>query len=79
MTKTQWRVHGIVCDLAKIEPSALAPDANLKIEFGVDSLLALQIVAAIENEFGIEIPEHMIDLHLTVRSIAATVDQLGGR
>jgi D-alanine--poly(phosphoribitol) ligase subunit 2 len=60
--------------------SAPAPDADL-IESGVlDSLALVELLFALEREFGVTIPleELDIDTFRTVESIAELVDGAGG-
>ena len=50
-------------------------DRNL-IDYGADSLDTVEIVLAVEEEFGIELPDDLIDGLDTARKIAATVDKI---
>ena len=72
------RVCEIVCQITGIAPDALSLDSDLRGEFNVDSLQGLEIVAAIENEWDIEVEEDGMDIYTTLRSIAQTVERLKG-
>jgi acyl carrier protein len=75
MTPVEARVHQLVCDATKQPLASVGLDTDLREELHVDSLLGLQIVAAIENEFGIVVPEDEIDDYSSVRVIAARVEK----
>lgn len=44
-------------------------DANLIKDWAIDSLMALEILAVMEKEFGIEIPEEELPNFETIRKI----------
>ena len=52
---------------------------DLRVALNVDSLQGLQIVAAIEHHFGMDVPDDELDNYATVRAISATVDRLRAR
>ncbi|MFG3250503.1 acyl carrier protein [Streptomyces sp. NPDC048187] len=47
------------------------PDASLQDDLGVDSLARLELVAAIEDRWQIEVPQEQAEQLMTVRQIAA--------
>ena len=49
------KIRAIIAQHVRRQPSELLDDTKLT-EFGVESLDAIEIVFAIEEEFGIEIP-----------------------
>lgn len=48
-------IAGMVADVAGVEPSTLAPDTALDA-VGIDSLLIVEVVVAIQKAYGIQIP-----------------------
>ena len=70
------RVVAIVHDVTKVPAEKLTPDADLRADFGVDSILGLQIVAVIEKRFGIRVPDEELGVYTKVGEIAETVDRL---
>ena len=66
----------IVSRIVEIPPGALAMDADLRVEHGVDSLLGLQIVASIEKRFDISVPNEDLDCYSTVQEISELVHRL---
>lgn len=45
-----------MAELAEIEPSRILPEATLA-SLGFDSIMLLELVAYLEQQFGLEIPE----------------------
>lgn len=79
MTTTEQEIAGIVARITKAPADRILPDTDLRVELNVDSLQGLQIVAAIEQHFGMDVPDEELDNYGTVRAIAATVDRLRAR
>ncbi len=50
-------VRQLVADTIEIEPSQIDPDAHLVEDLGMDSMMALEILAAMEKKYKIQIPE----------------------
>ena len=76
MPTTEQDVAAIVAAITKTPVERIRPDTDLRLELNVDSLQGLQIVAAIENHFGVTVPDEEIDLYTNVRTIVDTVDRL---
>ncbi|HOV13057.1 MAG TPA: acyl carrier protein [Spirochaetota bacterium] len=50
-------VKEIIGKVARIDPKTIKDDANLRDELCIDSLLAIQVVALLEEKFKIKIDE----------------------
>ncbi len=46
-----------VAELCAVDPSAVQDDGKL-VGYGLDSLRAMELVLILEEEFGVELPEH---------------------
>lgn len=57
-----------------IEPSALDPHASLR-EHGIDSLTLVEFVFAVEDHYGISVPEKYSNVD-TLAALAAAVDEI---
>lgn len=57
MTASETRLREILCDILEIEPEDLTEDASFADDYDADSLRAVEILAALEKDFGIIIPE----------------------
>ena len=47
----------IIAEIAEIEPEKITTDAAFVEDLGMDSMMALEILAAIEKKYKIQIPE----------------------
>jgi acyl carrier protein len=70
------QVFHIVAAVTKVPASNLSLDTDLRTELNVDSLQGLQIVAALETQFDITVPDDELDFYTSIRSIAQTVRRL---
>ena len=74
----QQRVVAVVHRVTRIPLDQITLDADLRADFGVDSILALQIAALIEKEFDVHIPDEDLGSYATVREIVCAVEALQG-
>ena len=51
------RVKQVIASVPKIDPDTIADEANFIFDLGADSMQSVQLVAAFEEEFGIEMDE----------------------
>uniref|UniRef100_A0A2P2P147 Acyl carrier protein n=1 Tax=Rhizophora mucronata TaxID=61149 RepID=A0A2P2P147_RHIMU len=65
------RVVCVVRNFQKVDPSKVTPNAHFQNDLGLDSLDAVEIVMALEEEFGFEIPDNEAD---KINSINLAVD-----
>ena len=72
----ETEVKEIVAHLAKVRVEQLEASTDLNADLNLDSLLALQIVAAVEKRFDVEVPDDEIDLYTSVDAIANVVRRL---
>lgn len=62
-TDVNERIKEIVCQIVEVEPDKLDENASFSEDLGLDSLRALEILAAIENEYSITIdPEKLREM-----------------
>ena len=50
-------IRQLISDIIEIDPDKIEPDAHLVEDLGMDSMMALEILASIEKKFRIRIPE----------------------
>ncbi|KAL9675591.1 hypothetical protein QQ045_003793 [Rhodiola kirilowii] len=65
------RVINVVKNFQKVDPSRVTPEAHFQNDLGLDSLDAVEVVMALEEEFGFEIPDNEAD---KINSIKLAVD-----
>jgi acyl carrier protein len=50
-------IRHLVADILEREPSQIDPEARLVEDLGMDSMMALEIVASIERKYRVKLPE----------------------
>ena len=55
--KLENDLRDIIAEIVEIEPEKITPEANFIEDLGMDSMMALEILASIEKRFKIQIPE----------------------
>lgn len=53
-------VKEIIAQILEVEPEKITPEANFVQDLGMDSMMALEIVAAIEKKYKITVPEESL-------------------
>lgn len=68
-------IRPLLAKSAKVDPHAIDLDADLFMDFGIDSLEGLKLLALLEQRYGITIPDHEL-MHLnTLRRIVEAIDR----
>lgn len=57
-TTLEHEVRVLVGNILEMEPDKIDPSANLVEDLGMDSMMALEILATLEKKFKIKIPEN---------------------
>ncbi len=70
------RVFAIIAEQLGVEAAELTPEANLLDDLGADSLDVVELVMAVEAEFGIAVPDEEVE---NIRTIGDIVTYLGAR
>ena len=65
-TFSEDRVKEIIAKELEVEPKQLTPEAKFIEDLGADSLDIVELVMALEEEFGIDIPDEDADKLKTV-------------
>jgi len=79
LNETEREVIGIVSAITKASPHTIGIDTDLRLDLNVDSLQGLQIVAALERRFGVDVPDDDLDMYTSVRAIVDALGRLRGR
>ncbi len=53
-------IRGIISEITEIEPEKITIEADFVEKLGMDSMMALEILAAIEKKYKIRIPEEKL-------------------
>ena len=73
--KIQAGVKKVIANVLKTEPAAISDDANFIFDLGADSMQSMELVAAFEEEFEIEMDE---DKALEIQTVSDAVTFISG-
>lgn len=68
-------MKALVSKVIKIPEDKIAPDANLFTDLGVDSLLGVEIFAALDKKYKVNLPENRLREIKTLNDIIALVKE----
>jgi acyl carrier protein len=71
MSDTFEKVKKIVAEQLEVDPANVKPESTFADDLGADSLDTVELVMALEEEFGIEIPDEAAE---KIDTVQAAVD-----
>ena len=71
----QDRVKKVIANVVKTDVSTISDDANFIFDLGADSMQSMELIAAFEEEFDIEMDE---DKALEVQTVSDAVTFISG-
>lgn len=75
LSEIKQEVREMLAEIAEVLPQEVTEDADLAKDLGVDSMMALEIVAALEKKYRVKVPEQKIP---TIRSFRNVTELLEG-
>lgn len=78
MSSPAERVREIIVEQLGVNPEQLTPEAKFVEDLGADSLDTVELVMALEEEFGTEIPDEEAEKLTTVGEAIAYVEKMVG-
>ena len=75
----EGKLKEIISNELGVDPSEIVPEARLTYDLGADFLSAVELVIAIEEEFGIEIPDEEAEKLLTVGDVVKYLKEKIGK
>ena len=75
MSDIEAKVKEIIVDQLGVNADQVVPDAKMIEDLGADSLDAVELVMAIEEEFEIEVPDEDAEKLASVSDIIAHVEK----
>jgi acyl carrier protein len=67
MSTIKTRVIEVIAQQLRISANEVNPDASITHDLGADSLDAVELIMALEDEFGVEIPDEDAESITTVQ------------
>ena len=56
----EQEIRAIIAEVTEIEPDKITLEASFVDDLGMDSMMALEILAAIEKKYKVQIPENKL-------------------
>ncbi|MBQ1391789.1 MAG: acyl carrier protein [Firmicutes bacterium] len=69
------KIREIIVDQLAVDPSMVTMETNLMKDLEADSLDAVEIIMAIEEEYDIEIPDEEAEKFQSVRDLVEYVEE----
>ena len=66
----------LVATILEVEPDTIDADANFVKDLGMDSMMALEILASIEKKYKLVIPEETLGKFTTLNQTVKIVQEL---
>ena len=79
MSNLTEKVKGIVAEQLGVKPEEVTPEAKFIDDLGADSLDTVELVMALEEEFGLEIPDEEAEKLVTVGDAIKYIEQKAGQ
>ncbi len=75
MQDLENEIRAIIAQIVEKEPAEVTLDAKFFEDLGMDSMMALEIMAAIEKKYKISIPEEKLTQLTTLRQTVAVAQE----
>ncbi len=75
MATVEERVRAVSAQILKIDPGQIRPESSFTVDLGASSVQSVELVAAFEEEFDIEMEE---DAALSVETVGKAVEYIAG-
>lgn len=69
------KIREMIAENLNIDINTITEEASFKEDLGVDSLDLFELVMALEEEFGVEIPTEDLETLTTVGAVARYVEE----
>lgn len=71
----QRRVKKVVCQVLKVDEEMVEPESHFVFDLGAESTQSVELVAAFEEEFGIDLDQ---EAALAVKTVGDAADFIAG-
>ncbi len=69
-------IRTMLAEILETEPDTINPQANFSKDLGMDSMMSLEILAAIEKKYRIVVPEDMMAKFVSLEQTANVVKDI---
>ncbi len=69
------KVKKIIVDQLKVDESLVTMDSNIQEDLGADSLDAVELIMALEEEFGIDVQDEEAEKFKTVGDVVRYIEK----
>ena len=69
------KVKDIIVEQLGVNPEQVTPSASFIEDLGADSLDTVELIMALEEEFGIEVPDEQAEKLLTVGDVVKYIEE----
>ncbi len=73
--QTQAKVKDIIVEQLGVNADQVAPEAKFIEDLGADSLDTVELIMALEEEFGIEVPDEEAEKLISVGDVVRYVEE----
>ena len=67
------KVREVIAEQLSVDPATITEDTKFKEDLGADSLDLFEVVMALEDSYGIEIPQEDLE---NIKSVGAVIEYL---
>lgn len=75
MPDLENEIRNLIAEIVETDPSRITPDAKFFEDLEMDSMMALEIMAAMEKKYKIVIPEDKLTKLTTLRETVAVAQE----
>ena len=68
-------IRSLIAEIIEMEEDKITLDANFVKDLGMDSMMALEILAATEKKYQIQIPEQKIANMMSLRDVIKVAEE----
>ena len=69
------KLFDIVCNGLDLDADEISLDADLLEDFDADSLDMVDLIMDVEDEFGVEVPDEILDKLVTVKDVVDYIEE----
>ena len=68
-------IKNVIAEIVEIEQGKVTPEANFVEDLGMDSMMALEILASVEKKYKLRIPEENLTKITSLSKVVELVDK----